>query len=366
MNQEPQEPEQENEYEYEHYFIRFGYMGIPLSNIVSHLDLIDCMQFASTNREIRDFVVDASKSLKDIEEKGCVDLDRFPSTTIGREEIETVYRTFPNTKKLKISLCYASNHFLDELHKFKLLEKLSVHARCTDHNRNNKDITIRSVTIRGKYYVADSDAVYAFLNQIKGTKTISLKGGIITAKTIYLLQTRNLNKLKIHNSIVRNCFPLIRYILDSTYLTVLKLTSDNYVLAPQAIMVASDVITRLPYGKQLVLREFTFTVDLACRIPYENLIKLPMLEKLTLYYSVQERTHNIDKLIELATQWTHLEITFIEYFDKNRVLGRERFEILKRKSFYYKTIIETTGPHVRGKPMDFDLLRRDPQLIFIN
>lgn len=347
-----------------HYFLKLGHAHIPLRLIMEKLDLIDAVQFASTNTQIRKLAIEASKVLQNKNRFGCFNLDLFPDIPVTLHNIETLHRTFPDLWKLKVSLSFVENYFLDKIQIFRQLKKLSVYLHSTDNNVNKGMALIESVTIRAKYFASDLDRIYLLLSQIQGTKTLSIYNGVLDTHTIYLLETRKLNTLKLHNVIIRNCYELIRCIISNKHLLKLKLTCDYHMLAPQCIMIASDIISRLKY-LSLELVDFSFTVDRTCRIKYDRLKYLKYLKRLTIYYTVQEKTSNIDYLIKVSTTMSNVKITFIEYFDSSRLITKDRFEQCKRISYCYKNIIETTAKHIEARSLDFEELRLDTNLNLI-
>lgn len=250
---------------------------------------------------------------------------------------------------------FVNDNFLDEIRKFDKLEKLSVYLHTADRSRNNQ---IKRLSI-------DADALYLFLKQIKETKVLSIYDGIISSQTIDLIKMWGLNKLKLHNTIIKNCSSLISFLLNDKGIMNLKLTSDNYLLSPQPTMVACDIITRLEEGLLNVI-DFTFTVDPVCNIRYENLKHLTKLKKLKIYYSAQSKLDNVNKLINISRTLLNVKVTFIEYFDTSRFVTRTSLVEFKERSGVYKTAIKNIGNNLEVRSLNFEDLQNNNKLLLLD
>lgn len=145
-----------NDEQTESWLETLGDYDIPMRMTIAHLNFIDVINLASTSQTMRTIVMQRSKSLQSIEKYGCFNLDLFHEIPITKTEIDTIYRIFPELRHLRIDLTFADNHLLDNIRKFKKLEKISVYLRSCDTNENKIGANIRSVTIRSKYYTSVS------------------------------------------------------------------------------------------------------------------------------------------------------------------------------------------------------------------
>lgn len=116
-----------------HYFLKLGHAHISLRLIMEKLDLIDAVQFASTNTQIRKLTIEATKTLQSKNRFGCFNLDLFLDIPVTKHDIETLHRTFPNLWKLQVSLNSVENYSLDKIQIFRKLRKLSVYF---EHSRS--------------------------------------------------------------------------------------------------------------------------------------------------------------------------------------------------------------------------------------
>lgn len=341
-------------------FDRLGNVSIPLRAILSYLNVHDRINFASTNTIIRDHAIRESRTLANIDRFGRFNLDLFPDT-VSKEEIDAVHRVFPRVTKLRINLFYAEDHLLDELRKFEYLIKLSVYLTDEDTNYNSVGTHIRAVTCRANYFHSNHDAIFNFLRQIRGTKSISLYNGEITLPTQLLIETRDLETLKIHNSIITKPARLTEYLNRSTNLTYLKLTAENCLVSPYPIMVATNFINNILPRNRSNLTRLCFTLDQNRNASYQNLKLLRNLNKLEVYYSAQIKGLNLDKLINIASSLIGVETTFIEYLEKYKIFNNQTLEDATRKSYFYKNVIESKRMIV--KSLDYTQVRRELQFI---
>lgn len=333
-------------------------MGIPLKAILSYLTVYDAINLASTNTLIRNHSVRESRSLTYIEQFSRLNLDLFPDQ-ISREEIDAVYRVFPRITKLRINMTFAADHLLDELRKFEHLHKLSVYLDEKDINYNTEGAEIKAVTCRLKYFNSNSDALYSFLWQIRGTKILSIYNGEITTRTIMLIITRNLETLKIHNSIIEKPTRLTEYLIGTNNITYLKLTAENFLISPYPIIIANNFINGITPENKSELKRFCFTLDQNRNIMYQNLRYLRNLRKLTIYYSVQLRGLNLDRVINIAGSLGQVDVIFIEYLEKYKIYNEQIFQNICRKSYFYKNVIESMDKFIEVKALDYTSIRRE-------
>lgn len=339
-------------------FDRLGNMGIPLRAILSYLNIYDAINLASTNSLIRDHSVRESRSLTNIDRFNRFNLDLFPGR-ISKEEIDAVYRVFPKLTKLRINMSFAEDHLLDELRKFEYLHKLSVYLDERDTNYNIDSIQIKAITCRIAYFNSSRDPLYSLLWQIRGTKILSLYNGEITTRTIILIETRDLETLKIHNSIIEKPNRLTEYLLRTTNLTYLKLTAENFLISPYPIIIANNFINGLTTNSQSSLKRFCFTLDQNRNIMYQNIRYLKNLRKLEIYYSVQLRGLNLDRIINIAGSLNEVEVIFIEYIEKYKLYNENIFQSICRKSYFYKSYIESMDKYMEVRALDYTNLRRE-------
>lgn len=341
-------------------FINFetlGAMGIPFRKIMAYLLPSDAINFASTNKTIRYYSLIESRTLINIQEFGQFNMDLFPEY-ISTQEVDAVHRVFPYLRKLKINMTFAKDHFLDDISKFENLQKLSVWLDDFDVNYNLNGAPIRAVTCRMEYFTSNRDALYSLLWQIKRTKILSLYNGQISLQTMLLIETRELTTLKICNSIIDNIARLSQYLLHNTNLSHLKLASENYLVSPYPIVVANNFINGLTPDNTLNLKRFCFTMDQNWNIRYHNIKLLRNLTKLEIYYSVQHRGLNLDRLISIAgSLGSRIEVTFIEFIERYKIFNHDVFESTRRKSYFYRNIIESMDKYMEIKPINYQTLR---------
>lgn len=266
-------------------FEKLGEASVPFRQILSYLTLPDAINLASTNKTIRYYSIYESRTLTNIQEFSQFNLDLFPGN-ISRNEINAVHRVFPSLMKLKVNLSFAHDHFLDEISKFEQLYKLSAYLDESDVNYNLNGASIHTVTCKMGYFTSNRDALYSLLWQIRDTKSLSIFNGEISTQTILLMETRNLEILKIQNSIIDRVVRLSQYLLNSTNLTYIKLVSANYLVSPYPIVLADSFINGLTSDNRLILKRFSFTMDQNWNIRYQNIRLLRNLTKLkftTLY-----------------------------------------------------------------------------------
>lgn len=211
--------------------IKLATLRSPIKRIHKHLSLIDSIKLASTNTIIRDNSIPECKQLGKIHQISCFDFNTFLNN-ITRTEIEIIKRTFPEIRKLKIDLEKADDHLLDNLSIFTNLQKLSCRLGQSDHNFNLNPLGLKAITCHAEFYLIPSDPIFTLLRQISNTKSVSVHKGHLSLRTLTLIETRKLEILKIHNTIIKNCSCVVRIVLHNENLTYLKITTDNYILSP--------------------------------------------------------------------------------------------------------------------------------------
>lgn len=306
-------------------------------------------------KEIKTTIIKNSTSLNNIVNFKAFNLDLFPDF-IGEKEIITIYRVFPDVQKLKVNLTFSHNGLLDNLRRFQKLRKLSFYLNTGDKNINRHTLSVKAITCKARFYKSDTDSIFAFITQFDSFKVFSIYGGNITIRIITLLELRKIVTLKIQNSIIRNGAYMIRTILNNNNLKYLSLRTDNYILSPYPVVVASDVISQLDNFK-LNLERLTFTVDPDCRIRYENLRHLTSLKKMNVYFSVQGNNLNISKLINIAEKLTNVKTIFIEYVEKHKIRGEGDLNLSEELSYYYKNIIESRNNFLEVTPINYKTYR---------
>lgn len=344
--------------------VKIAKLGSPIKIVMKNLRLLDSIYLASTNKEIRNYAIKENPELKNIDETGCIDLNIFPSP-ISEREIYILHRTFPDLQKIKGNLADVKDNFLDHLGKFRSLKKLSVIINEGDHNYNLNRLALKSLTCEAQFYNLTTDCIFTLLRQISNLKVFSIRKGSLSIRTITLLETRNIEILKVHNSIIKNGSYLVRMILNNINLKYLKLTTDNYMISAYPIFVASDVINRLDCFKLNLIR-FTFTLDQAMRIKYENLKYLKELRELKIYYSVATSTMNIANIIKIVTSLKDVETMFIEYLETSKPISDEIIEMYEERSYYFKNVIESQDKYIAVTTIDYNSLRENRNANFLN
>lgn len=339
-------------------------LGSPIKIVMKNLRLLESIYLASTNQEIRDSAIKENRELKVINEMGSINMNLF-SKPISVHEINIIHRTFPDLWKIRADLADTDDNFLDNLRRFKSLQKLSVIINEGDHNYNLNSLPLKILSCRAQFYYSTTDCIFTLLRQISNIKTFSLHKGSLSIRTITLLETRNIETLKIRNSIIRNGSYLVRMILNNKNLKYLKLTTDNYIISAYPIFVASDVINQLDEYK-LNLTRLTFTLDQTMRIKYENLKHLKELRRLTIYYSVATNSINIGNIIKIVSSLKNVEATFIEYLETSKPLSNEIIKNYEEKSYYFKNVIESQDKYIEVSTIDYSTLRENRNLNFLN
>lgn len=339
-------------------------LGSPIKLVMKNLSLVNSIYLASTNQSIRDHAIYENKELKRITESGWIDLNIFPNP-INRDQIESVNRTFPDLIKIKVNLVDVEDEFLDNLRIFKKLQKLSVELNEGNHNYNLNPLPVKNVTCKAQFYHSNTDCIYSLLRQISCFKKFSIYKGSLSIRTITLLNTRNIEALKIHNSIIKNGSYLVRMILNNKNLRYLKLTTDNLLISSYPTFIASDVINRL-HEYRLNIERLIFTLDQMSRIKYENLKYLKDLRQLKIYYSVANKPFNLASIIHVVSSLRNVETTFVEYLETDKAISDEILETYEERSYYYKNVIESQDKYLGVCTVDYKVLRKNRQNNFLN
>lgn len=358
-------PDNQIEQEPEHYLLQLANCEIPFHDILQELNIVDQVNFASTNTKMKRAVFENSQIMRKIKDNSCFDLDLFPNIPIKQEEIDALHRTFTNLNHLRVSLSRVNDNFLDSLRKFKYLEKLSVYVNARDIIYNQNGVYLNELSIKALYNTSETDVIHSLIRQIHGTQQISIWNGNVSVRTVDVLERRRLRKLKVHNSVIKNCFYFIRYLLSCRSLTHVRITSDNYIVNPYPIYITSDIISQLDNFRNLNWEYFSFTIDANIFVRYECLRYLKKLRKLDIYFCVQERTTNLEKLIYLVGSMKYVETTFIEYFNDTLITNREQFEACERKSYCYRSIILSLDKYIEIKSLNYDMIRLRPEYSFL-
>lgn len=319
-------------------------LGSPIKIIMKNLSLVNSIYLASTNQNIKSHAIRENKDLQRINETGFIDLNIFPNP-ITKEQIQTIHRVFPDLWKIEANLADVQDEFLDNLRVFKKLRKIIIVINENDHNYNVNPLPVKDVTCRAQFYNSNTDCIYTLLRQIANFKKISIYRGFLSIRTITLLETRNIEELEIHNSIIKNGSYLVRMILNSNNLRYLRLTTDNFMISSYPIFIASDVINRLQEYK-LKLERLTFTLDQMTRIKYENIKYLKELHELNIYYSVANKPFNLVAIINVASSLKNVETTFIEYLETDKIISDEILATYEERSYYYKNVIESQDKYI--------------------
>lgn len=155
---------------------------------------------------------------------------------------------------------------------------------------------------------------------------------------------------------MRNGAYMIKTILNNTNLKYLSLRTDNFILSPYPVVIASDVISQLDKYK-LNLEKIDFTIDPNCRIKYDNLKYLKELKKMKVYFSVQSNNLNISKLIDIAEKLTNVKTIFVEYVERYKILNEADWELSEKLSYYYKNIIESKNNFLEVTSINYKIYR---------
>lgn len=342
-------------------FVRLGILGEPLNIILRRLTPSEIIRFASTNSEIRRVCFSESKHLRQIEQSGTINLNIFQER-INTEIIEAIYYVFENLEKIIVRLANVENGFLDNLRKFSTLRKLSIHLVLDDDVSNRHGLNMREVTIKAEYLNTrfNRDAMYALLWQIRGVKRISIYNGHLDRRLIFLLSSRNLSILKVNNSIIPNPIHMSNMILENSNLLYLKLVSQNHLTAPFPSYAMRDFISQLPYNRNLTIDRLSYSINSDPNIIlFCNLRYLKHLRDMTVYFSVQSSCDNLERLIYYAATLRRVNVKFIEFVEKFRILNRNILDTMQRESNYFKNVVESMDNFMTIVPVNFDTLRSE-------
>lgn len=343
----------------ESHLVRLTDVELPFRKIISYLNTVELIQLAATNKYMKNIILRDSHLLRTINNIGCFNLDLFSNIPLTKSNIDSVHTVLPSLRHIKANVTFVMNNFFYNIRKFNNLEKLSLFIHDCDHRCDLGFINARSLTIRSRLSIVGVDFLADILESVNGVQKLSIYTATITERTVHSIITKRLTKLKLHDTFIRQCYPIIRYILENTQLTTVKLTTEKDHGAA-GIMIASDIITRLEHHR-LELTEFAFTVDSICKIPYENLARLTKLRKLQICFSVQANRFNLDKIISVVESLTHIQVTFIEYFDAWSCNNHTLFENYRNLSNQYMNTIRGIGNHVTLRKLDFDTI---PYVVF--
>lgn len=177
-----------------------------------------------------------------------------------------------------------------------------------------------------------------------------------------LIESRNIETLKITNCVITSPITLTNTILEIDQIKCLKLVTNNAIIAPFPSFVMSDLALNLIYFRNLSIKKLTFTIDHNPRVSYSTLKYLKHLEELNIYYSIQNCNANLERLIYHAASLKRVKTTFIEYIEHNKFFNLTNFKSCERKSQYYKSVIESMDNYMKVIATDYGKLRN--QLTF--
>lgn len=347
-------------------FIQLGMTSIPLRVILSYLPLMDKIDLASTSTIVRGYCVQESQILQRIENSNELDISNL-CCLIHRYNIKAIVRTFPNLNSFIAHLGNIEDHLLDELRKLEHLRELKLFIGEGHRNYNRHGINVLRLTIMAEYYQSRNDNTYDILWQVRGFRHLTIFYGQISNRTILLMSTRNLISLKLHNCVIHPTSSLSDYILENPYLKSLQLTTSNHLLSPYPCLVMNTILSLLPaYHKHFILENLTFTLDQDRRINYSNLNYLTKLRQLTIYFTVQNTSINLEKMISFCKSFTQANITFIEYIEEHRILDLESLNNMERRSYFYSNIIEGLRNHMSIQSINYDTYKNNNPFNFIN
>lgn len=345
--------------------IDLGNHCIPLRKILFYLSVMEKINLASTNTQLRSLCIKESEALQRIENSGNLDISEF-SCLISKSYIQAIVRTFPDLNSITAHLGNVDDHLLDELQKLEKLSEITLLVGEGHTNYNKHGLEISKVNIKAEYFQSTNDSTYSILWQIRSFRHLSILSGQISHRTILLMQTRNLIGLEIHNSIIHSANLLTNYILTNQYLKKLRLSTNNHTFAPHPCIVMNNILSLLPaYHEKMYIKDLIFTLDQDCRVCYSNLKYLKFLKNLTIFYTVQGNGINLEKVIHVCAELEHVTIKFVEFIEKYRILSKENLENIERKSYFYKNIIESMN-NIAIEPIDYIKYKQDNVFTFEN
>lgn len=284
-----------------------------IENILQNLNLMDKIFLASTNTVVKNKVFSHCKDIKAIEERGSFNLDILPDM-ISDDEILTVFKVFPNLRKLKFDLRFC-NDIIQNIKIFKNLEKISVYLFEYACPKVFEEIEIKNLTIRQQYYITKNDSVINLLQQIKNLEKFSIYNGKLTTKSLNKLNSYKLKSLKIQNTAIEGLdLDIVLEIIKNENLKVLQSTSEKYFRYPGPTRLIHYLLDLCPYH-DLNIQKLVFTLDFRETVKYENLIKIRGLQEVKIYYSALFFTQNLETIIKAAKHLENTQFQFIEFLE---------------------------------------------------
>lgn len=325
-----------------------------LKKIIENLSTTDQICLAATCRNIKAYV-QSSPALINIQRYKSFNLDTFPRH-ITSNEVDALFTVCPYLENLKLDLNFAKDHFLDSLHKFKNLRKLTFYLSEDDYNYNVNRLSIKKLTVRHTFDNTSFDPLYNLLEQFSHFEAVSIYNGIISPQTLRILENQKPKELKLQNLTIneRKCWLVIKQILENENLSKLKLISHNYTSFPHPIIIMSDLIGHLDVCP-LKLETLKFTLDQHTKILYKNLRYLKNLKQLTVHYNVQESTLNLNEIIYIAASLKKVEVKFVEYVCKFNTdyYTAEMITRSKVESCYFVDVIESMDKYMDVFPVNY-------------
>lgn len=141
------------------------------------------------------------------------------------------------------------------------------------------------------------------------------------------------------------------------HLKYLKLTTDDYILTPFPCYILSNTVLNLFHERNIPISKLIFTINNSPPASYTNLRLLDNLQELKIYFSVQNNGSNLERLIYYMTSLRNVNITFIEFIERNKIRSETIFNSNMRKSYFYKNIIESIDESIMVIPIDYNSIR---------
>lgn len=207
------------------------------------------------------------------------------------------------------------DYVFDKLQELPNLRKLKIYLNSYDLNCNFQNLPIKSLSIKSKFRIVENDPIFYHLIQLNSITRISMTDGFISMKSLKRMEKYELEKFKLINTQLesRLCLQLVNMIKNNKQLKNLTVISKDYSTNPHAIIIMSEIISRLKRTDEWNVEILKFTLDQSCKIKYKNLMLLTKIRKMCVYYNVQNDIRNLDTLIDAILSMRNIHVTFKEY-----------------------------------------------------
>lgn len=237
---------------------------------------------------------------------------------IDIEQAKILMKIFRNCSELIINhmvtpslqLCYISN--------FRDLQKLTITISEADNfSRTSDRLTIKKLKIKADGNYFKYDPISQILNISPQLEKISFHGGTITMDSMTFFAKSKLQSIKLKNVILDPFTkkPMLTHIDTNLNLKSLKFILTQSFFKNESFYALSYDFLRVYSNLHSNLQKLTFTLCQYSEQKLSNLINLPNLKTLKIFYSAQFNTKNFQNLINILIQLKEdIEISLIEYY----------------------------------------------------